>query len=81
MTKLTCVDFAEAITTVQDITVNDYRVTTLFDKYSRKLGNGKLITLEEFLQFYQDQASSKPDVVRQNLGHQGILTDFTPKVD
>jgi len=49
MARQGCVDFAEAITTVQDITVHDYRVTSLFEKYSRKLGNGNLILEEEFL--------------------------------
>lgn len=52
MTRETCAQFAEAITTLQEIDVDDYRVTTLFDKYSRRLGCGHLIVEEELLNFY-----------------------------
>ena len=52
MTKETCAQFAEAITTLQEIDIDDYRVTTLFEKYSRRLGCGHLIVEEELLGFY-----------------------------
>ena len=65
MTKENCVDFAEAITTLKDLKIDDYRVTSLFEKYSRMLGNGNLIIEEEFLNFYGDQAKgNKDEVVR-----------------
>ena len=64
-----CVDFAKAITTVQDIGISDHRVQALFTHYSKSIGNGNLITLSEFLSFYKEQAFKKPDVVRQNLMH------------
>lgn len=54
MTRETCAQFAEAITTLQEIDVDDYRVTTLYDKYSRRLGCGFLIIEEELLGFYQE---------------------------
>ena len=81
MTRETCAQFAEAITTLQEIDVDDYRVTTLFDKYSRKLGYGQLIIEEELLFFYQEKASNTDEVVRQNLHHQGIGNDLKPRID
>ena len=54
MTKESCADFAKAMTTVREITVNDYRVTSLFEKYSKTMGSRNIILLEEFLQFYTD---------------------------
>ena len=81
MTRETCAQFAEAITTLQEIDVDDYRVTTLFDKYSRRLGCGHLIVEEELLNFYQEKASNTDEVVRQNLHHQGIANDLKPRID
>lgn len=80
MTRVTCAAFAEAITsTVHD--AGDHRVRALFDKYSRTLGNGYLLTELELQAFYQDQAVAKDEVVRQNLSHQGIGPDLKPLVD
>ena len=81
MTRESCVDFVEAITTVQDLPVNDYRVTTLFDEYSKKMGNGNLLLEEELLGFYAEKAKNREEVVRQNLLHQGIWGDLKPKID
>jgi hypothetical protein len=81
MTRETCAQFAEAITTLQEIDVDDYRVTTLFDKYSRRLGCGNLIVEEELLAFYQEKALNTDEVVRQNLHHQGIANDLKPRID
>ena len=69
MTRRICIDFAKAITTASEIKINDYRVTFLFDTYSKTLGNGNLLVEEELIQFYKDQARTKDDVVAQNLKH------------
>ena len=69
MTRLICVDFAKAITTASEIKIGDYRVTFLFDTYSKTLGNGNLLVEDELIQFYKDQARTKDDVVAQNLKH------------
>jgi hypothetical protein len=81
MTRIICVDFAKAITTAAEIKLGDYRVTYLFDTYSRTLGNGNLLVEEELLQFYKDQARTKDDVVAQNLKHQNIGVDLKPRID
>jgi hypothetical protein len=81
MTRESCVDFVEAITTVQNLTVHDHRVTLLFDEYSKRLGNGDLLLEEELLEFYADKARNREEVVRQNLLHQGIRSDLRPKID
>jgi len=81
MTRDTCASFAEAITTLANLNAADYRVTSLFDKYSRQLGNGHLIVEAELQAFYRDQAHQKDEVVRQNLHHQGIQNDLKPVVD
>ena len=64
MTKETCVNFAEAVTTVTNIDVSDYRVNNTFEKHSRKLGAGQLMVSEEFMHFYELQARDKEEVVR-----------------
>jgi hypothetical protein len=69
MTRQTCVDFAEAVTTITNIDVTDYRVNNTFEKHSRKLGAGQLLVAEEFLHFYELQSREKEEVVRQNLLH------------
>jgi hypothetical protein len=69
MTRASCAAFAEAITTLTNLDARDPRVTGLFDKYSRALGNGHLLVEPELQAFYQDQAAGKDEVVRQNLGH------------
>jgi hypothetical protein len=56
-------------------------VTYLFDTYSRTLGNGNLLVQEELLQFYKDQATTKDEVVAQNLKHQNIGLDLKPTID
>jgi hypothetical protein len=81
MTRESCASFAEAITTLTHLTPSDHRVTGLFDKYSRSLGNGHLLLEPELQAFYADQAATKPDVVRQNLHHQGIGNDLKPYLD
>ena len=81
MTRESCVDFVEAITTVQNLTVHDHRVTLLFDEYSKRLGNGNLLLEEELLEFYAEKARNREEVVRQNLLHQGIRSDLKPKID
>jgi hypothetical protein len=52
MTRATCADFAMAITTLTGLDAKDYRVTTLFDKYSHTLGNGQTILEPELQMFY-----------------------------
>ena len=69
MTRIICVDFAKAITTATEIKIGDYRVTYLFDTYSKTIGNGNLLVEDELIQFYKDQARTKDDVVAQNLKH------------
>lgn len=54
MTREACASFAEAITTLTNLDANDYRVTVLFDKYSRALGNGQLLVEPELQAFYQE---------------------------
>lgn len=81
MTRLICVDFAKAITTASEIKINDYRVTFLFDTYSKTIGNGNLLLEDELIQFYKDQARTKDDVVAQNLKHQNIGVDLKPRID
>jgi hypothetical protein len=81
MPRAKCAAFAEAITTLTNLTPNDPRVTNLFDKYGKTIGNGYLILEHELQQFYLDQSHAKDEVVRQNLGHQGIGADLKPTVD
>jgi hypothetical protein len=81
MTRETCASFAAAITSMTGLTAGDERVTKLFDRYSRQVGNGHLLVESELQAFYQDQAEAKEDVVRQNLRHQGIQSDLKPVVD
>lgn len=81
MTRETCVQFAEAVTTITNIDVTDYRVNNTFEKHSRKLGAGQLLVAEEFLRFYEQQSKEKEEVVRQNLMHQGIQIDMKNKID
>ena len=81
MTRIICVDFAKAITTATEIKIGDYRVTYLFDTYSKTIGNGNLLVEDELIQFYKDQARTKDDVVAQNLKHQNIGVDLKPRID
>jgi hypothetical protein len=64
MTKELCAEFTTAITSAENITYSDHRVTALFDKYSKKYPNKILLVEEEFLQFYSDCSKTKEDVVR-----------------
>jgi hypothetical protein len=54
MTREICVDFAKAITTATDVQIKDYRVTFLFENYSKTIGNGNLLVEHELVQFYKD---------------------------
>lgn len=81
MTRRICVDFAEAITTAQEISIGDPRVNHLFDTYSKTIGNGNLLVEHELLQFYKEQARTKEEVVIQNLKHQNIGVDLKPRID
>ena len=80
MTRDTCRLFAEAVTATAHAP-GDHRVRGLFERYSRALGNGQLLTEPELQAMYQDQANTKEEVVRQNLSNQGIGPDLQPRVD
>mmetsp|Transcript_21776 Transcript_21776/g.33650 ORF Transcript_21776/g.33650 Transcript_21776/m.33650 type:complete len:104 (-) Transcript_21776:6032-6343(-) len=76
-----CASFAKAITTLPEIKVTDNRVVELFSNYSKtEFCNGSLILEEEFLKFYEDKSNLRQDIVRQNLQHRGILSDFSTQI-
>ena len=80
MTRRKGAAFASAITAVADIGVDDPRIAGLF-AYSKALGNGQLLVVEELISYFVDRAKSKDALVEQNLRHQGIGPDLKPRVD
>lgn len=56
---------------MSNISVDDYRVINLFNNYSKKIGFGNIL-IDEFMNFYEDQAKNKPDAVKNNLNFRGI---------
>jgi hypothetical protein len=69
MTRECCAAFAASITSLANIDAANERVTGLFAKYSREVGNGWLMVESELHKFYREQAKNKEDVVRQNLNN------------
>lgn len=73
MTKDTCALFIKGCTGEQPAP-NDDRIANLFKTYDSN-SDGK-IEREEFLNFYETAARSKPETVRENLRSHNIRNDL-----
>ncbi len=73
MTRETCSLFIRGCTG-EPATVNDERITGLFNMYDRNKDG--YIEREEFLEFYETSCKTKPGTVRENMAKHNIRADL-----